>query len=207
MVLYTHMMSRILGSLLQIWFFVIAPFQRNTLTGTERSIHQIDFISLKKQGISLAIFDLDDTLTSYRADIPQDVILFLNSLHNDIGISVAILTNRIKNTKEICNIDHITLIQNPTKPLIGGFVKIFTHHNILAEKTVMIGDRIATDMWGAKRAGIKTRILVEPYSKHMQDSSSPFIHNVARNLEKILSGHFLSVMSDNRKKRKQNNKT
>ena len=201
------MMSRILGSLLQMWFFVIAPFQRNTLTGTKRSIHQIDFVSLKERGISLAIFDLDDTLTSWRADIPQDVIIFLNSLHNDIGMSVAILTNRCENIKGVHNIDHITIIQNPTKPLTGGFTKIFTHHNIIAEKTVMIGDRIATDMWGAKRAGIKTRILVEPYSKHMQNSSSPFIHNVARSLEKILSGHFFFVMSDNRRKRKQNNKT
>ena len=204
------MMSRIHGLTLQIWFLITAPFQRDLITDTARSIYQIDFVSLKKQGISLVIFDLDDTLAHWRASISQEVMSFLNSLHNDIGMSIAILTNstmaRGKKIKKTLDLDHVVIMQTPTKPLTGGYIKILLHYNTPADKTAMIGDRLATDMWGAKRAGIKTRILVEPCSNHMQNYSSFFVQKLIRALERTLYGNLFFAVRNNKKKSEQNSK-
>jgi HAD superfamily phosphatase (TIGR01668 family) len=187
-------MSRIYSILMQLWFLPTAPLRRNLITDIAPSIHHIDFESLKQSGVSLYIFDLDDTLANWHATIPKDASNIIRSLHTDPNTNVAILTNstrrRVKKIERTLGIEDLLIVQYPTKPLVGGFEKILSHFGTDRTKAAMVGDRIATDMWGAKRAGIARRILVEPYSNFLKDHESPFIQKLIRGLEKLLYGYF-----------------
>lgn len=184
-------MERIASIILQLWFLTTAPFRRNLVTNTSPSIYSIDYAGLKNTyGISLLIFDLDDTLTPWRGTIQSDVIDLFKSIQKDNQLTIAILSNstkkRIERITKILESCHILIMQSPTKPLAGGFKKILSYHNVSPEKAAMIGDRLATDMWGAQRAGIAQRILVKPYPTTQIEKYQPPIMQLVRAIEQTL---------------------
>jgi HAD superfamily phosphatase (TIGR01668 family) len=186
-------MSRITSLGLQIWFFLTAPLRRKIVTHTASSVHQINYQELKDRGVELIIFDLDDTLANWRTTIPKDVLSLFHDIQEVFDFSIAIFSNTTKRRVKKVRRDldqRIVVIQTPSKPITRGFKKLIEHYDITPEKTAMVGDRLATDMWGAKRAGITTRILVEPYSKYMEGRHSPCIQKIIRALEKFLNGHY-----------------
>ncbi len=181
--------------ILQVWFLLTAPFHRKLVTHRYKTVHHIDYVALKNRGVVLLIFDLDDTLTGWQTTIPKNTLQLFQKIQRVPGFSIAILSNttrrRIRSvTKDLS--DNIIILRAPSKPMVKGYLELTSQHNITPDKAAMIGDRLATDMWGAKRAGITTRILVEPYSKYVKGkmSSFVFIQKVVRHLEKFLNGHY-----------------
>jgi predicted HAD superfamily phosphohydrolase YqeG len=67
----------------------------------------------------------------------------------------------------------------------------------------MVGDRIATDMWGAKRAKIPHRILVQPYSQHIHGHNTYFIQSLLRTLERIMTGYYFYLLKNHLRSRKK----
>ena len=186
-------MPRLKSLLLQVWFLLTAPFHHKLVTHKHKTVYHVDYIALKNQGVTLIIFDLDDTLTNWRTNIPKEILQLFKKIQQDVCRSVAILSNTTKKRvrRVMVDLDESTIVlQTPSKPIISGYSELISRHNITPSKAAMIGDRLATDMWGAKRAGITTRILVEPYSKHMVGKRSPFVQKIIRGLEKLLNGHY-----------------
>ena len=89
-------MSRIKGILLQIWFLLTAPFHRDLVTHKNKTVHHINYIELKDRGITLLVFDLDDTLACWHTAISKEVLQLFQKIQNDTGLSIAILSNTTK---------------------------------------------------------------------------------------------------------------
>jgi predicted HAD superfamily phosphohydrolase YqeG len=76
----------------------------------------------------------DDTLAHWPHPIPKHAAQKVRDLRSDDNLFVAILTNathnRTKKVSEALGVDDILFVQQPSKPLTGGFKKIFSHYNI-----------------------------------------------------------------------------
>ncbi|MCI2424515.1 HAD-IIIA family hydrolase [Candidatus Acetothermia bacterium] len=122
------------------------------------TIFDIDFEYLWNQGKRALIFDLDRTLAAHRrANLHPQVYRLLNSLQ-ERGFAVAILTNRrfwVKQDQLIAELaQRYPLICAAGKPGKEGFLTLMAKMNVTPADTVMIGDRLLTDIWGANRLGI-----------------------------------------------------
>lgn len=178
-------MTRFLSLVLQLWFFATAPMRRFAATDTAESVAAIDYALLRRAGITLLVFDLDDTLTVAKGPLTSSTRELLGFLKRS-GFSVSILTNSREKratviAKDLAS-DGIPVVTGPYKPLVGGLRRTLALHNTKPEHAAMIGDRVSTDMWGAQRAGLKKRILLtRPYP----GASSPS-QRFLRGAEKIL---------------------
>ena len=137
------------------------------------TIFDIDFEYLWKEGKRALIFDLDRTLAAgRRANLHPKVYRLLSSLQ-ERGFAVAILTNRhfqVKRDQVIADLaQNYPLIYAAGKPGKKGFLTLMAKMNATPADTVMIGDRLLTDIWGANRLGIysirivsKSRVIRKP---------------------------------------------
>lgn len=122
------------------------------------TVFDIDFEYLWREGKRALIFDLDQTLGVRRsAKLHPQVYRLLNSLQ-ERGFAVAILTNRrfrIKSDRVIAELaQNYPLIHTAGKPSKQGFLTLMAKIDATPADTVMIGDRLFTDIWGANRLGI-----------------------------------------------------
>ena len=108
------------------------------------STYSIDFKQLFEEGYRGLIFDIDNTLVPHGA--PADYTLFWNQLPR----------------VELFNKDvQVHFIENAHKPSVKNYRKAMEIMETNVKNTIFIGDQIFTDIYGAKRAGIRT-ILVKP---------------------------------------------
>ncbi|MFP4456254.1 MAG: YqeG family HAD IIIA-type phosphatase [Clostridia bacterium] len=130
-----------------------------------RTIYDIDFEKLKKEGIKLVLVDIDNTIIAWDSVIVNEkLIAFFDEL-KDSGFVVRILSNAPKErAKEISKKLGVKGIGRSYKPFSFNFKKSINSEGFKKSETIMIGDQIFTDLLGAKLAGIKV-ILVDPISK------------------------------------------
>ena len=127
------------------------------------STYNIDFDKLYVQGIRGIIFDIDNTLVMHDAPADDRARELLYRL-NEIGFKVLFLSNnkegRVKSFKD-ATIKEALYIYKAAKPKKSGYLKAVELMGCDVKSTVFIGDQIFTDVWGAKRCGIRN-ILVNP---------------------------------------------
>ena len=145
-----------------------------------QSIYTINYKKLKKNGIKCLLFDLDNTIASYKANMPdQKVKELFARLEEDF--KVIIISNSGKNSlrpfKEKLNVD---VAFSSKKPLKGKYKKILTLYKFKIDEIACIGDQLFTDILGANRMGF-TSILVNRISKN-----EIFPTRINRFLEKIV---------------------
>ena len=155
------------------------------------NIYDIDFDSLKEKNIKGLIFDIDNTLVSYKTEKPtESVIVLMNKLKND-GFDICFVSNNNKQRVDIFN-DEFKFFSFPKagKPSIK-YIKEALKAMKLTNKTVaFIGDQLFTDVTAAKRAKM-TAILVTPiepvetlFFKFKRFMEKPFIKRYYRRLKK-----------------------
>ena len=124
---------------------------------TAESILDIDYERLYQLGKRGILFDLDNTLGGRRpARLAPEVTALLTNL-TKTGFRVGILTNRRIGTKDAVIVElakSYPLRYRAGKPRKKGFLDILAKMNLRAERAVMIGDRLFTDVLGANRLGI-----------------------------------------------------
>lgn len=142
------------------------------------SIFDIDYTSLKKQGISALFFDLDNTMIGYddRSLFDQQIQL-IHHLKETFQIVVLSNTNKKRVSYALKDID-TPYIWYATKPLKRGFKKALKMVNLQAHEVIMIGDQLMTDIYGANRMGIQG-ILV----KSVKRKSDRMITRINRKIE------------------------
>lgn len=126
----------------------------------------IDFNHLYEEGLRIILTDLDNTLISYEETKPTQKILEKIKELESIGFEVILISNNKPNRiKEFCDGTDLIGFANARKPLGIGFKKAL-HATTLKDKskTVIIGDQLMTDIFGANRFGTKS-ILVNPLKK------------------------------------------
>ena len=128
------------------------------------SILDVDYERLYRLGKRAILFDLDNTLGGRRpAQLAPEVTSLLHDL-TEMGFRVGILTNRRIGTKDAVIVKlarSYALRCRAGKPRKKGFLDILAQMNLPAERAVMIGDRLFTDVLGANRLGIYS-IRIKP---------------------------------------------
>ena len=125
------------------------------------STYVIPFEELYQKGYRGLIFDVDNTLVPHGAPADERAKKLFARL-KAIGFDMCLISNnkeaRVKMfNEEIC----VKYIFNAHKPSKRNYVEAMRLMNTNRDNTLFIGDQLFTDVYGAKRAGIKS-ILVKP---------------------------------------------
>lgn len=125
------------------------------------STYIIDFDKLYKEGYRGVIFDIDNTLVPHGAPADQRSIEHFEKL-KDMGFQCMLLSNNKEPRVKMFYEDvHVPYIYKAGKPGVKNYIKACELMGLKKEETFFVGDQLFTDVWGAKRAGIKA-ILVKP---------------------------------------------
>ncbi len=125
------------------------------------STYVIDFEQLYEEGYRGLIFDIDNTLVPHGAPADKRATALFDRLKS-IGFRCCLISNnqepRVKMFNQDIGVDYV---YNAHKPSTKNYVRAMEIMGTDKENSLFIGDQLFTDVWGAKRAGIRN-ILVRP---------------------------------------------
>ena len=124
------------------------------------SVFSIDYDKLYDKGFRGILFDIDNTLVHHGDNSNEQVDALFRQIHS-AGLKTLLLSN---NTEErilrfLKNIDSL-YIPDADKPNPDCYLKALQMLGLKKEETVVIGDQLFTDIYGANRCGIPS-ILVD----------------------------------------------
>ncbi len=148
----------------------------------------IDFERLAGMGVKAIVFDADNTLLSYDESTPAKEIKVLCDGLKKSGFYVCILSNgHSKRIKSIARDLELEFVGDALKPLKKGFRDCAKKSGIGPDRTVVVGDQIFTDIWGAGRAGCLS-VLVRPIDLKNEPGFVKFKRLIEKNfIERIYS--------------------
>lgn len=125
------------------------------------STYIIPFENLYAEGYRGVIFDIDNTLVPHGAPADSRAKKLFARL-KEIGFECCLISNnqepRVKMFNEEIQVNYIF---NAHKPSAKNYKKAMEIMGTNEGNTVFVGDQLFTDVWGAKRAGMRN-ILVKP---------------------------------------------
>ncbi len=125
------------------------------------SAYEIDYEGLYREGLRGIIFDIDNTLVPHGAPADKRAIALFRRL-KQIGYAVLLLSNNKEaRVKQFNNAVRVKYIFKAGKPGRTGYLRAMREIGTDTATTLFVGDQLFTDVWGAKRAGIRN-ILVKP---------------------------------------------
>lgn len=125
------------------------------------STYVIPFEKLYEEGYRGLIFDIDNTLVMHGAPADERAKNLFVRLKM-IGFDCCLLSNNQEPRVKMFNDDvHVHYICDAHKPSTKNYEKAMKLMKTNTNNTIFIGDQLFTDVWGAKRAGIRN-ILVKP---------------------------------------------
>ncbi|QMS85622.1 YqeG family HAD IIIA-type phosphatase [Candidatus Xianfuyuplasma coldseepsis] len=130
------------------------------------SFFDINFQLLYDKGFRYIITDLDNTLISYDESQPTETIKNTFIKLQEMGFTLVLLSNNhTERINTFCHELHVDGFANAKKPFRYGFQKALrSMDGATKDKTVIIGDQLMTDIWGANRFGSYS-ILVNPLKR------------------------------------------
>ena len=125
------------------------------------SAYVIDYDRLYREGYRGLLFDIDNTLVPHGAPADDRAKALFTHLR-ELGFMSCLLSNNQRERVSSFN-DEIgeIFIENAHKPSVKNYQKAMELLGTDTTNTVFIGDQLFTDVYGAKRAGIRN-ILVKP---------------------------------------------
>lgn len=129
------------------------------------STYEIDFQNLYGEGYRGILFDIDNTLVEHGKGANRRAMELFRRLR-EMGFECCLISNNKKQRVSSFN-EHIGVhtVFNAHKPSRKGYYEAMELMGTKRENTLFIGDQLFTDIWGAKRCGIRN-ILVKPIDKH-----------------------------------------
>lgn len=132
-----------------------------------RSVRSIDLQSMRCRGYYGLILDLDNTLVAWGSeDEPGEPIQMIVREAESLGFQVCLVSNnfsdRVQRMSDSLGVPGIPGAQKPRR---RAFRKALQLIEVPRHKTVMVGDQLFTDVFGANRMGLYT-ILVQPINQH-----------------------------------------
>lgn len=126
------------------------------------STYEINFNQLYTDGYRGIIFDIDNTLVPHGAPADDRAKALFDQLFS-IGCKTMLLSNnkepRVKQFSD--GVGGCAYIFKAGKPSAGNYRKAMQMMNTDSSNTLFVGDQLFTDVWGAKKAGIRA-FLVKP---------------------------------------------
>lgn len=155
------------------------------------STYCIDFDKLAAMGYRGVLFDIDNTLVPHGAPADHKALRLFAHLR-EIGMDYCLLSNnQLPRVKPFADSIQAKYIENAHKPSVASYRKAVEQMGCTTENTLFVGDQLFTDIWGAKRAGMRTILVKQIHPKEEIQIV------MKRYLEKI-------VLFFYRKKRKEN---
>ena len=125
------------------------------------SAYEIDYEQLYEQGYRGLLFDIDNTLVPHGAPADDRAKALFAHLKG-IGFKSCFLSNnQIERVSSFNKDVGETFIEDAHKPSVKNYRKAMEMLGTDTSNTIFIGDQLFTDIYGAKRAGIRN-ILVKP---------------------------------------------
>ena len=156
---------------------------------TVGSTYDIDYEKLYEEGYRGLLFDIDNTLVKH-GEMADERAKELFLRLRKIGFECCLISNNKKRRVNMFNEDiGVHSIFNAHKPAAKGYYYAMELMNTNLNNTVFIGDQLFTDIFGAKRIGMKN-YLVSPINKREEIQIV-----IKRKLENV-------VLSEYRAKRK-----
>lgn len=130
-----------------------------------KSVFEIDFEKLYENGFRGLMFDIDNTLVPQDEDATEPVKALFEKL-SALGFRTVILSNNSEErVSRFAREIPVLYRSRARKPLKRGYNRALALLKMEREQAAFIGDRVMTDIFGAKRAGIYC-ILVEYIRKN-----------------------------------------
>jgi uncharacterized protein len=121
---------------------------------------------LTERGLGAVVFDVDNTLGPWGVDEPVDEIHGLLAALQQHGIRMAFLSNHaIPRTQLERRLPYGPVVWDAKKPRFSGYRTALREISARPERSAMVGDRLVTDVWGARVLGMYT-YLVDPIIGH-----------------------------------------
>lgn len=125
------------------------------------STYFIPFEELYKKGYRGLIFDIDNTLVPHGAPADERAIVLFERLRK-IGFDTCLISNNQEpRVQPFADKVGSKYVFDAHKPSTKNYKKAMELMKTRKENTLFVGDQLFTDVWGAKRTGIKS-ILVKP---------------------------------------------
>lgn len=123
------------------------------------SAYEIDYAKLYKEGYRGVIFDIDNTLVPHGAPADARSISLFVKL-KEIGFESCLLSNNKEPRVKMFNDKvHSHYIYKAGKPGVKNYAKAMELMGTAPKTTIFVGDQLFTDVWGAKKAGIRTWLV------------------------------------------------
>lgn len=125
------------------------------------STYVIDFAKYQKEGYKGVLFDIDNTLVPHGEPADKKAIQFFEYLRS-LGFETCLVSNNKKTRVEsFANQVGAKFIFKADKPSKRGYQDGMKSMGTDVSNTLFVGDQLFTDVWGAKRTGIRS-FLVKP---------------------------------------------
>lgn len=125
------------------------------------STYVIPFEKLYEEGYRGVIFDIDNTLVPHDAPA-DDRAKKLFARLKKLGYECCLLSNNQEPRVKMFNQDiQVNYIFDAHKPSRKNYQKAMEKMGTTLDTTLFVGDQLFTDVWGAKRTGIRN-FLVKP---------------------------------------------
>lgn len=125
------------------------------------STYVINFKKLYEKGYRGLLFDIDNTLVEHGADADERAVKLFEQL-KELGFGICLMSNNKLERVERFNKEvNLQYIHKANKPFKKSYLEAMKRLGTDRINTVFIGDQLFTDVWGAKRLGIKN-YLVKP---------------------------------------------
>ena len=125
------------------------------------STYDIDFAKLSDEGIRGLIFDIDNTLVTHGAPADERCLKLFDDLKKQGFLCCLISNNQSERVSSFAKQVGVPYIEDAHKPSTKNYLKAMTMLGTDTTNSVFVGDQLFTDVWGAKRAGIRN-FLVKP---------------------------------------------
>ena len=118
---------------------------------------------LKDFGVELLLCDLDYTLAPRSVERPDKTLHAWLDACREAGVTVMILSNNrsTRRVEAFCGDLGIRYVGHAGKPGTKGYRQAMEQAGETPEHTAMVGDKLLTDVLGAKRSGVLA-LMVEP---------------------------------------------
>lgn len=154
-------------------------------------VEDVDLGALKASGKRLVLLDVDNTLLPWRGtDVPASVLAWLEA-GRAMGLEFCILSNtrHPDRLKDLGDKMAVPFIRAKFKPSRQMYFMALEKYAATPEETVMVGDQLLTDVFGANRSGIDA-IWIKPVATREFVGTRLVSRNIERIIGRLLHNHF-----------------
>lgn len=132
----------------------------------QQSILKVNYKKLHDSGVKLLLFDLDNTIASFKEKDCSDRIKDLFKMLKEKEMNVVIFSNSPKiRVEAFAKKLDVDFVSNACKPSIKKFLEIMKKYKLDETQVAIIGDQMLTDIRGGNKVGIIT-VLVDPLTSY-----------------------------------------